>query len=80
MAERKRRPQDKEDLFPNFRKRVQCGFARGVLAGTHVFTDSGDLPLVVMATDAAFSVRQERPEPTLIAYGHHLGCSSLRLR
>ncbi|MER2551687.1 MAG: DUF499 domain-containing protein [Thauera sp.] len=61
MEERKRRFQDKEDVFPTVRERVQRGFASGVFGGTHVFTDSGDVPddwalrLVVLPPDAAFS-------------------------
>ncbi|MGB5234532.1 MAG: DUF499 domain-containing protein [Candidatus Macondimonas sp.] len=61
MEERKRRFQDKEDVFPLIRERVQRGFASGVFGGIHVFTDSGDVPddwalrLVVLPPDAAFS-------------------------
>lgn len=44
MEERKRRFQDKEDVFPTVRERVQRGFASGVFGGIHVFTDSGDVP------------------------------------
>ena len=44
MEERKRRFQDKEDVFPSVRERVQRGFASGVFGGIHVFTDSGDVP------------------------------------
>jgi len=61
MEERKRRFQDKEDVFPAVRERVQRGFASGVFGGIHVFTDSGDVPddwalrLVVLPPDAAFS-------------------------
>lgn len=61
MEERKRRFQDKEDVFPAVRERVQRGFASGVFGGVHVFTDSGDVPddwalrLVVLPPDAAFS-------------------------
>lgn len=61
MEERKRRFQDKEDVFPTVRERVQRGFASGVFGGIHVFTDSGDVPddwalrLVVLPPDAAFS-------------------------
>jgi len=61
MEERKRRFQDKEDVFPTVRDRVQRGFASGVFGGIHVFTDSGDVPddwalrLVVLPPDAAFS-------------------------
>ncbi|MBX3387703.1 MAG: ATP-binding protein, partial [Phycisphaeraceae bacterium] len=61
MEERKRRFQDKEDVFPTVRERVQRGFASGVFGGIHVFTESGDVPddwalrLVVLPPDAAFS-------------------------
>jgi len=61
MEERKRRFQDKEDVFPTVRERVQRGFASGVFGGIHVFTASGDVPddwalrLVVLPPDAAFS-------------------------
>ncbi|MDW8337346.1 MAG: DUF499 domain-containing protein [Tepidimonas sp.] len=61
MEERKRRFQDKEDVFPVIRERVQRGLASGVFGGIHVFTDSGDVPddwalrLVVLPPDAVFS-------------------------
>ncbi|HXG29077.1 MAG TPA: DUF499 domain-containing protein [Nevskiales bacterium] len=61
MEERKRRFQDKEDVFPTIRDRVQRGFASGVFGGIHIFTGSGDVPddwalrLVVLPPDAAFS-------------------------
>lgn len=61
MEERKRRFQDKEDVFPAIRERMQRSFASGVFGGTHVFTASGDVPddwqlrLVVLPPDAAFS-------------------------
>lgn len=61
MEERKKRFKDKEDLFPAIRKRVQESFASGVFGGTHVFTDSVDVPddwqlrLVVLAPDAGYS-------------------------
>jgi predicted AAA+ superfamily ATPase len=61
MEERKRRFQDKEDVFPAIRDRVQRSFASGVFGGTHVFTASSDVPddwqlrLVVLPPDAAFS-------------------------
>lgn len=61
MEERKRRFQDKEDVFPAIRERLQRSFASGVFGGTHVFTTSGDVPddfqlrLVVLPPDAAFS-------------------------
>ena len=61
MEERKRRFQDKEEVFPAIRERLQRSFASGVFGGTHVFTASGDVPddwqlrLVVLPPDAAFS-------------------------
>jgi predicted AAA+ superfamily ATPase len=61
MEERKRRFQDKEDVFPTIRDRVQRSIVSGVFGGTHVFTPSGDIPddwqlrLVVLPPDAAFS-------------------------
>jgi len=61
MEERKRRFQDKEDVFPAVRERIQRSLANGVFGGIHVFTDSGDVPddwalrLVVLPPDAAFS-------------------------
>ena len=61
MEERKRRFQDKEDVFPAIRERMQKSFASGVFGGTHIFTASGDVPddwqlrLVVLPPDAAFT-------------------------
>lgn len=61
MEERKRRFQDREDVFPTIRDRVQRSFANGIFGGTHIFTSSGDVPddwalrLVVLPPDAAFS-------------------------
>lgn len=61
MEERKRRFQDKEDVFPTVRDCVRHGIASGVFGGIHVFTESGDVPddralrLVVLPPDAAFS-------------------------
>lgn len=61
MEERKRRFQDKEDVFPAIRDRVQKSFAGGVFGGTHIFTASSDVPddwqlrLVVLPPDAASS-------------------------
>ncbi|MBX3668836.1 MAG: ATP-binding protein [Rhodocyclaceae bacterium] len=61
MEERKRRFQDKEDVFPAIRDRVQKTFASGVFGGIHIFTASSDVPddwqlrLVVLPPDAAFS-------------------------
>ena len=61
MEERKRRFQDKEDVFPAIRERVQKTFASSVFGGIHIFTPSGNVPddwqlrLVVLPPDAAFS-------------------------
>jgi len=61
MEERKRRFQDKEDVFPAVRERVQKSLVTGLFGGIHVFTASGDVPddwqlrLVVLPPDAAFS-------------------------
>ena len=61
MEERKRRFQDKEDVFPMIRDRVQRSFASGVFGGIHIFTGSSDVPddwalrLVVLPPDAAFT-------------------------
>lgn len=61
MEERKRRFQDKEDVFPAIRERIQRSFASGIFGGVHIFTASGDVPddwqlrLVVLPPDAAFS-------------------------
>ena len=61
MEERKRRFQDKEDVFPAIRERIQKSFASGIFGGVHIFTGSGDVPddwqlrLVVLPPDAAFS-------------------------
>ncbi|CAK0746417.1 conserved hypothetical protein [Gammaproteobacteria bacterium] len=61
MEERKRRFQDKEDVFPAIRDLVQRSFSGGVFGGIHVFVSSGDVPddwalrLVVLPPDAAFS-------------------------
>jgi len=58
MEERKRRFQDKEDVFPAIRDRVQRS---SVFGGIHIFTTSSDVPddwqlrLVVLPPDAAFS-------------------------
>ncbi|MCL1861026.1 MAG: DUF499 domain-containing protein [Proteobacteria bacterium] len=60
MEERKRRFQDKEDVFPTIRDRIQRSFASGVFS-IHIFTGSGDIPddwalrLVVLPPDGAFS-------------------------
>ncbi len=66
MEERKRRFQDKEDVFPAIRERLQRSFAAGVFGGIHVFTGSGDIPddwalrLVVLPPEAAFSKSGQR--------------------
>lgn len=61
MEERKRRFQDKEDVLPAIRNRVQQALAAGPFAGVHVFTPSGDIPddgglrLVVLPPDTPYS-------------------------
>ncbi|WP_198926061.1 hypothetical protein [Acidithiobacillus thiooxidans] len=61
MEERKRRFQEKEDVFPAIRERLQRMFGGGVFGGIHVFTTSSDVPddwalrLVVLPPDATFS-------------------------
>lgn len=61
MEERKRRFQDKEDIFPAIRDRLNKSFAPGIFNGVHVFTPSGDVPddwslrLVVLPPDSAYS-------------------------
>lgn len=68
MEDRKRRFNDKEDVFPAIRDRVQRTFASSVFGGIHVFTNSQDVPddwylrLVVLPPDAAFS----RSEKSLV--------------
>ena len=60
MEERKRRFQDKEDVFSTIRDRVQRSFASSVFGGIHVFTESSDVPddwalrLVVLPPDSAY--------------------------
>ena len=60
MEERKRRFQDREEVIPAIRERVQRLFGQGVFGGVHTFTPSGDVPddwalrLVVLPPDAAF--------------------------
>ncbi|HRC69612.1 MAG TPA: hypothetical protein PLS42_08105 [Candidatus Competibacter denitrificans] len=60
MEERKRRFQDKEEVIPAIRDRVQRLFGQGVFGAVHIFTPSGDIPddwllrLVVLPPDAAF--------------------------
>ena len=66
MEERKRRFEDKEDVFPAIRERLQKSLSKSVFGGIHVFTASGDVPddwvlrLVVLPPDAAFSRQEER--------------------
>jgi predicted AAA+ superfamily ATPase len=61
MEERKRRFQDKEEVFPFIRDRMHKTFASGVFGGIHIFTASSDVPddwhlrLVILPPDAAFS-------------------------
>lgn len=61
MEERKRRFQDKEDVFPVVRDRLNKALASSSFGGIHIFTPSGDVPddwhlrLVVLPPDAAFS-------------------------
>lgn len=61
MEERKRRFQDKEDVVPLIRERMQKSFASSLFGGIHVFTPSSDVPddvqlrLVVLLPDTAFS-------------------------
>ena len=61
MEERKRRFQDKEDVFPAIRERVQRSFGASAFGGIHVFTASADIPddwslrLVILPPTAAFS-------------------------
>ncbi|MDD3354816.1 DUF499 domain-containing protein [Zoogloea sp.] len=61
MEERKRRFQDKEDVFPIIRDRLQKALNSGSFGGIHIFTASSDVPddwhlrLVVLPPDAAFT-------------------------
>jgi len=61
MEERKRRFNDKEDVFPAIRDRVQKGIVTNAFGGVHVFTRSGDVPddftarLVVLPPDCPYS-------------------------
>jgi len=62
MEDRKRRFQDKEDIFPFIRDHVKKAFhGNGVFSGIHIFTGSNDIPddwqlrLVVLPPDAALS-------------------------
>jgi hypothetical protein len=64
MEDRKRRFQDKEDVFPAIQDRVRKSLATGMFTGIHVFTGSGDVPddwalrLVVLPPDAGFTRSQ----------------------
>jgi predicted AAA+ superfamily ATPase len=61
MEERKRRFDDREDVLPAVRDRIQRDLGAGLFQGVHVFTDSGDVPddwalhLVVLPPGAAFN-------------------------
>ncbi len=59
MEDRKRRFDDRDDVFPLIRDKLR--FAQGVFGGIHIFTNSGDIPddwslrLVILPPDAPFS-------------------------
>jgi predicted AAA+ superfamily ATPase len=61
MEERKKRFQDKEDVYPEIRERLKNSIGAGVFGGIHVFTPGADVPddwslrLVALPPDAAFS-------------------------
>ena len=61
MEDRKRRYQDREDVLPLLRDRIQRSLASSLFGGTHVFTPSSDIPddfqlrLVILPPDAAHS-------------------------
>lgn len=61
MEDRKRRFQDKEDVFPIIKDRLQKSMGSGSFNAVHIFTPSSDIPddmalrLVVLPPDAAFS-------------------------
>lgn len=65
MEDRKRRFNEKEDVFPAIRERVRNTFASNIFGGIHVFTNSQDVPddwylrLVVLPPDAAFSKSEQ---------------------
>ena len=67
MEERKRRFQDRDDVIPTLRERIQRGLGSGFFSGVHVFTDSGDVPddwslrLVVLPPTAAFARSGDNP-------------------
>lgn len=59
MEDRKRRFDDRDDVFPLIRDKLR--FAQGVFSGIHIFTNSGDIPddwslrLVILPPDASFN-------------------------
>lgn len=61
MEDRKRRFEEKTDVYPHIRERINKSFASGVFAGIHVFANSQDIPddwglrLVVTAPDQRYS-------------------------
>jgi predicted AAA+ superfamily ATPase len=61
MEDRKRRFEDKSDVYPHIRERITKSFASGVFAGVHVFANSQDIPddwslrLVVTSPDQRYS-------------------------
>lgn len=61
MEERKRRFQDKEDVFPAIRDILDHNLGKGYFGGVHTFTPSGDVPddyalrLVCLSPDCTFS-------------------------
>ena len=61
MEERKKRFQEKEDVVPAVRERLQKQVAAGAFGGVHVFTQSADVPddwqlrLVLLPPDAPYS-------------------------
>jgi predicted AAA+ superfamily ATPase len=61
MEERKRRFQDKEDVYPTIREQIRTSIASDLFKGIHVFTPSNDVPddwhlrLVVLPPDATFN-------------------------
>ncbi len=66
MEERKRRFQDKDDVYPVVRDLLRSGISHGPFGGVHVFTPSSDVPddfslrLVVLSPDTPFSRKEER--------------------
>ena len=61
MEDRRRRFQDREDVFPAVQDRLRKSLTTSLFTGIHVFTSSGDVPddwslrLVVLPPDASFS-------------------------